>query len=819
MICRRAIAAAVLLSLCGLTFDVSRLPAAPAEEVKEVDSVDRDYSTDLKRFPPVPAQRALETFEVEPGFKLQLAAAEPLVTDPVAMAFDEHGRLYVVEMLGYSEDADDMLGRIRLLEDADRDGVFETSTVFADGLGWPTAVICYDGGIFVGAAPDILYFKDTDGDRRADERRVVFIGFGTDNVQGLLNSFRWGLDNRIHVAVSRNGADLRLADQPNAEPLVLRGRNFAFDPKTLEFEATSGASQHGFCFDPWGNAFTCHNSDHIQQVMYDDRDMSRNPYVRPPAALKSIAVEGPAADVFRISPIEPWREIRTRLRVKGIVPGVVEGGGRAGGYFTSATGVTIYDGDAWPKEFYGNAFIGDVGSNLVHRKLMERSPESLAYVAKRATPNREFIASRDTWFRPVQFANGPDGNLYILDMYREVIEHPASLPPVLKKHLDLTSGRDRGRIYRVVREDTSNNLLREQLSRDMPGDANTEELVAMLNHANGWHRTTAARVLLQQNDPASKQLLQNMLYAPARDEAQILALHLLASLNALDGASLSHALASKAPSVRQNAVRIAARWLPTQPAKELHRRAVEHELLSLAKANEPAVLYEIAFALGKARDVHRFEVLADIIRKYAADEYIRAAVFSSLGGREDKAFPISPAQQVLHWLIKAKDFRSTAAGRESILELVRQIGARGDELELSDTSRHIAVLQDSSEDVLASDMLVALLSGAGPKAHELHEQLTFEGVELADLFEPATALAADEKAPIERRTTAIATLALTDFEAAAPLLRDLLAPSQPQAIQLASLAALEQFPHKEAASTVLDAWPGMSPALRFKAAE
>ena len=141
--------------------------------------------------------------------------------------------------------------------------------------------------------------------------------------------------------------------------------------------------------------------------------------------------------------------MRTRLRVAGTVPGPVEGGGRAAGYFTGSTGVTIYRGDAWPREFLGQAFIGDVGSNLVHRKLVDTS--GVEPRATRADPGKEFLASSEVWFRPVQFANAPDGTLWILDMYREVIEHPKSLPPTIKRHPDLTSGRDRGRIWRVVR--------------------------------------------------------------------------------------------------------------------------------------------------------------------------------------------------------------------------------------------------------------------------------------------------------------------------------------------------------------------------------
>ncbi|MEC9081006.1 MAG: PVC-type heme-binding CxxCH protein, partial [Verrucomicrobiota bacterium] len=161
---------------------------------------------DLPRLKPTEPADALGTFTLKPGFRIELAAAEPLVVDPVAMAFDEHGRLYVIEMIGYSEHRKDRLGQVRLLEDTDGDGQFDRSNVYAHDLAWPTAVVCYDGGIFVGVTPDILYLKDTDGDHMADERRVVFTGFGNEitklNMQSLMNSFRWGLDNRIHGTAS-----------------------------------------------------------------------------------------------------------------------------------------------------------------------------------------------------------------------------------------------------------------------------------------------------------------------------------------------------------------------------------------------------------------------------------------------------------------------------------------------------------------------------------------------------------------------------------------------------------------------------------------
>src|SRR6185295_10417896 len=195
--------------------------------------------------------------------------------------------------------------------------------------------------------------------------------FGRGNVQGLLNSFQWGLDNRIHGATSSAGGQVARSDDPNAKPVNLNGRDFSFDPRTLELRAESGGAQHGMSFDDWGRKFVCSNSDHLQLVMFEDRDAARNPYLAAPSPRVSIAADGPQAEVFRISPVEPWRLVRTRLRVSGKVPGPIEGGGRAAGYFTGATGATIYRGDAWPAEYRGQTFIGDVGSNIIHRKVLE----------------------------------------------------------------------------------------------------------------------------------------------------------------------------------------------------------------------------------------------------------------------------------------------------------------------------------------------------------------------------------------------------------------------------------------------------------------
>ncbi len=458
----------------------------------------------MPRIPAIEPVEAIDTFELRTGFRIKLAAHEPDVVDPIAMAFDEEGAMYVIEMRGYSERREEGLGRIRYLRDEDGDGFFETSTVFKDGLKWPTGIVCYKGGVFVGATPDIHFFRDTDGDGVSDEERLVFTGFGPDggrlNMQALFNSFRWGPDNRVWGATAASGGLVVNPSNPSSGAISVRGADFSFDPETLDFRPENGTAQYGMTFDSIGRRFVCSNSRHLIWVAYERNQLLESPFFEMPPPLVDIPIDGAAAAVFRISPDEPWRVVRTRWRVSGVVRGMVEGGGRVSGYFTSASGIHAYWGGAYGKAFRDNFFIGDVGSNLVHRKVLQQEAGKVQPVAIRPKDEQgtEFLRSRDNWFRPASFATGPDGCLYICDMYRETIEHPWSLPPGIKKHLDLDSGNDRGRIYRIEPE----GFERPQIPK--LSTFSDRELRAIAHQSNDdWAQTTARRLLFEREKPIS----------------------------------------------------------------------------------------------------------------------------------------------------------------------------------------------------------------------------------------------------------------------------------------------------------------------------
>jgi putative membrane-bound dehydrogenase-like protein len=762
-----------------------------------------DAAKELPRYPAVEPAKAIATWKVKPGFKLQLAAHEPQVRDPIAICYDERGRMFVCEMIDYSERRDEIphLGRVSVLEDKDGDGYYETSRVFADNLPWPTGLIWANGGLYVLATPDIWRFEDRAGQGVADHREKVFTGFGTGmkiiNVQGMANSMQWGPDQRVHLlAGGGNRGKVSCLLRPDLPARELGGNDFWFDPKTHTFGLEAGGAQYGMSYDDFGRKFACSNSDHLQYWVHDRTGSSQNPFLPLPAPRASIAKDGGAAEVFRISPDEPWRIVRTRWRVSGAVPGAVEGGGRVSGYFTGATGTTIYRGDAYGPAFKNNSFTGDAGGQLIHRKVITPAADGVNLSGERPADEKgfEFAASRDTWVRVVNFANAPDGCLHVCDMYREVIEHPWSIPDEIKKHLDLNSGNDRGRIYRLVPDDKT---WTRRSSVDL-SKSTLPELVETLAHPNGWHRDTASRLIFERADPAALPLIETHFGRPESSLARLHALNLLQTLGGLSERRLISTLADADPAVRERAIHIAGDYYQKHPLTAQARAALTLSAKSTDARHRFATALTLARLTGTKTPADIADTLVALARKDYAHAWIAPAILSA--HPDFLSHQLLPALAVDDFALQAEAFLAQliftraksqpAADRPSQVDLVIRLGTR-------------------------PTHLLALSKGLPPTSTAL-EQADVSG-KLTKVFAEAGLVANDAQQTTERRSAALAVLAAAPIKLSRPILTACLAADRPAEIQAEAIAQWGTTGDKSFAIAIIDAWEGLAPSVRPKA--
>ena len=743
---------------------------------------------------------AAKSFRTRHGFHLQLVAAEPLVRDPVAVDFDSQGRMYVIELPEYnqyeSRQPSVKSGCVKLLEDLDNDGYFDRATVFMDELNYPTAIACYENGVFIGAAPDILFCQDTDGDRRADTREIIFTGFGKDNAgERHLNSMRWGLDNRFYLSTSGGGGNVTAVQAENKTPVSVNGRCFVFDPRDLtSFELTSGGGQHGMCLDDWGRRYVCSNGVPMDLLIFDDRYLQRNPYLAAPSPMVGIAPDGKHTKLFRISPPEPWRVARTRLRAASD-KGDYEGG-QPFGFFTAATGVTVYRGDAWPKDFRGDILVGEPANNLVYRARPQADGLSLA--AQRADDGSEFVASTDIWFRPVQFANTPDGTLFVLDMYRELIEGAQFLPTEILQHLDAVSGADRGRIYRIAPDD-----FRPRTISDLANHTSTE-LVTLLEHPNGWHRDTAARLLYQRQDRTVIENLEQLADRSTLAQGRLQAMYTLHGLHALTADVVLLRLSDAHPQVRRHAIQLAEPLALTSPI-------VASKLATMIDDPEAIVRYQLAFSLGELSVPGKTPVLTELARRYPGVEWMEFAIRSSLH---------VGTGAVLANLAGDKAYSASDGGLPFLNSLATQIGQQQRADDLAVVFHLIKDLPES-----ASQELTTIITGlAAKEGSTLAAQLSASTAGRVDevthkLLEDALVTIRDAAQSIDQRVAAVQLLALGSAEHFSEVLSSLLGPEQPPAIQSAAIATLGTWQENTTPRLLIEHWPTLSPSLRQQTSE
>ena len=856
------------------------------------------YSENLQQDFPAPKspEESLKCMTTKPDLRIVLAASEPLIRDPVAFDWDERGRLWVVEMGDYpggqseerneesraSQDRSSSAlrsplsafpsGRVRMLEDTDKNGVYDKATTFLDNLAFPNGIHCWRGGVIVTMAPEIFYAEDTNGDNVADVRETMYQGFVEGNQQHRVNGLRWGLDGWLYLANGDSGGEiagtgfiprapvsgamsvpqedrpetLQSEQQQNAlgeltplrAPMSLRGRDLRIHPDTNSLDTVSGQTQFGRERDDFGNWFGNNNSNPIWQYVLEDRYVRRNPHAGISQVTAPVAVVPGAAPVYPTS--------RTLARFNDFA---------YANRFTSACSTMIYRDNSLGEQYYGNAFTSEPVHNLVSRLVMTR--DGYGFKGERAADEQqsEFLASSDNWFRPTMIRTGPDGAIWVADMYRAAIEHPEWIPPEYQRKMNLYAGSDRGRIYRIVpaseccRETVAvssradepltaqhdagipNVESKEASAKDNAGDSMAERdgyfeqpwneipieaLLRRLESPNGWWRDLAHRILLHRarevlEDNALNELLQRKLDGPTiRSTVQKMALltYIGEAAGDLNGAAqirslVHHEAQNEHPLVRRFVIQCFELGFSTDTTLDFLIPTFQ----PLIRDPDSAVRLQAALSLGGVRGNAAAGLLAEIMRRDFNDPLIRSAALTSLNSEnivdvlnEILKTPENERNEDLVALIlgQAMAIGDVKLIEQPLIRLVDAINSESQEAHLSLLVATLGQIGRGNRDQISKGILVNALSAM---QHRL------------------TTLVIDRTAEPSRRAAAIRLLSFSrDYCWPGEIMAtDFLTKQDPLEVQTAAIEMIARNDDLRVTRDFFEFWPGLSPQARGEA--
>lgn len=551
--------------------------------------------------PPLNPEEAMASFHLAPGLKIQLVAAEPLVQDPVAITFDEAGRLWVVEMLGFMPDIDgtgeeEPVGRISVLSDTDGDGRMDESTVFLDSLVLPRAIAVVEGGALVAENIPLWYVEDTDGDLKADSKTLIDPEYGGRGLPEHSANGLWrGMDNWYYNAKSK----------------------YRYRREQGEWirDETEFRGQWGICHDNAGRLHYNYNWSQLHGDLVPPNYLNRNPHHSPTSGID----HGLTLD-RRIYPIRSNTAVN-----RGYVPGTLDEEERLI-EFASACAPFIYRGHALPEAFQGNAFVCEPTGNLIKRNIIRENGFLLS--AESAYPDFEFLASTDERFRPISLASGPDGALYVVDMYRGIIQHGPYMTPYLREvtlERKLDKPINMGRIWRIVSEEKAVPTV-ENLANAAP-----EKLVEFLSHPNGWHRDMAQRLLVERKDQSALPQLKELVRNGESQLGRLHALWTLAGLENRDPEIYFEALNIAEPQLQAAAIRL-LEDLSGQQADILAR--LREALIARWPKAAPEVQLQTALTAARFEQEQAIELLKAMALSWNSSPVMRDAILSSLENRE-----------------------------------------------------------------------------------------------------------------------------------------------------------------------------------------
>jgi len=753
-------------------------------------------------------------FEIHPDFKLELVASEPLVFDPVEMQFDENLRTYVLEMPGYPlRDAE---SRLVELIDTDNDGIYDKRVIIDKNLGVASSFMPYKEGFLVASPPHLLFIKDSNADGKIDQRQKLIGGFSNENLQHNFNGLTYGLDNWIYAANGGNSGKPFFEDRADSL-LDIRGADLRFDLKNKRMVKV-GRSSGGFklTFDNWGHLFETHNLTHVSHLVFEDRYLN-DISIAPSRTLVNISDH----EENGTSRIYPIGEQETRVNHP-----------EQSGYFSGACGITHYGGGSFPADFNNNLLVADCVLNLVHLDLL--SSDGSTFKTSRSREKAEFLASSDRSFRPVNMTVGPDGSLYVLDIHREVIEHPEWIPDEMEEKMDLNAGKDQGRIYRIVPKENWS-----PISSDFNMD-DIEGLVSSLGSKNQWTRNTAQRLLVTNNRQEAAPLLEAQFENSEDDLARLHSLWTLEGLGDLKTSVLIKALHDSSAGVRENAIKISE----SKINKEIK---FADELIVLVNDDDQRVSMQAAKSLGTLNSINyvgRSEAIASAFLKTLSrstnDQWATLAIASALRPQalefaqkllvENKeqlpeksvdllamlSEKIAKDQNVEGLTALINDMKRTEVSPEIKTTLVESFAnglqkRSGHNWSLSD-KRNLTIALNGIE----SDQEVSLIKATGSLRKITGLPVSSK---ISEMMRTAVKSVFDLELSVEKRLEQLQLLELDAFKNRAELLYLLLDNKQPLALQEEALSQLSDSDDRTVGTKLLELWPKLGPRARKKATD